>query len=80
MVVITCIGMILFAIAALVASIGIGLAGLAVFVWAFSAVYDMDELGFHPPIVWNDGSIWVKHSSRHVIPVKKDDTDSENDE
>lgn len=75
MVVVTCIAMILFTIAALVTSIGIGLAGLGLFIWTFSAVYDMDEIGFHPPIVWNDGSIWVKHSSRHVIPVKKNSED-----
>ncbi len=78
MVVVTCIAMILFTIAALVTSIGIGLAGLGVFIWTFSAVYDMDEIGFHPPIVWNDGSIWVKHSSKHVT-LKKNSED-ENDQ
>lgn len=72
---------ILLAIAAIIAAIGIGLAGLAAFIWAFCATCDAcDDSGFHPPLVWDDGSIWIKHLPTHPKTLHKKNPENEENE
>lgn len=68
----------LFAFAAILTAFGIAAAGISWFLWSVAATSDpmCEELELHPPLVWDDSSIWVRHKVRkHVDTLTQNKSD-----